>query len=168
MAVTIRPERPADENAISEITRQAFLANPHSNQTEQFIVLALRRAGALSVSLVAEDEGRVVGHIAFSPVTISDGSPDWYGVGPVSVVPDRQRQGIGSRLIESGLERLRALGAQGCMLVGDPAFYTRFGFASRPELTLDGVPPEVFMALSFGASTPRGEVTFHPAFGATA
>jgi putative acetyltransferase len=168
MSPAIRPETPADEAAIEAITRAAFLVHPHSRQTEQFIIRELRTAGALSVSLVAEEGGRVVGHIAFSLVSLADGAPGWYGMGPVSVATDRQRRGIGGALVEAGLARLRQLGAQGCLLVGDPAFYGRFGFAQATGLELEGVPAEVFLALSFGPSLPTGRVDFHPAFAAEA
>ena len=79
----IRKETTSDIEAISQVTKAAFRTLPISNQTEQFIIEALRAAGALTLSLVAEIDGRVVGHIAFSPVTISDGSKNWYGLGPV-------------------------------------------------------------------------------------
>jgi putative acetyltransferase len=135
-----------------------------SGHTEQFIVEALRKAGALSVSLVAERDGRVVGHIAFSPVSLSDGTQDWYGMGPVSVLPELQRQGIGKALINAGLERLKALGGKGCCLVGHPEYYVKFGFRNTPQLLLEGVPQEVFFALAFDGQYPSGMVTFHPAF----
>jgi putative acetyltransferase len=166
MTTTIRPETPSDDDSIEQITRRAFLTHPYSHQTEQFIIRALRAAHALSVSLVAEDAGRVVGHIAFSPVTISDGAHGWYGVGPVSVEPEWQRRGVGRALIERGLAELRKLGANGCVLVGEPAFYTRFGFANNPALVLEGVPQEFFLSLAFGTSTAHGNVQFHPAFAA--
>jgi putative acetyltransferase len=130
------------------------------------VILALRKAGALTVSLVAEMEGHVVGHIAFSPVTISDGTPGWYGLGPVSVQPKRQRQGIGTTLIEAGLARLRELGAHGCCLVGHPSYYPRFGFRNTADLSVEGVPPEVFFALAFDEIYPHGVITFHEGFGA--
>jgi len=168
MTLTLRPETPADAAAIEAVTRAAFLVHPHSRQTEQFIIRDLRAAGALSLSLVAEEAGRVVGHIAFSPVNLADGTPDWYGMGPVSVVPERQGRGIGSALVEAGLARLRKRGARGCLLVGEPAFYGRFGFTPATGLELEGVPPAVFLALSFGAPPPRGKVAFHAAFAATA
>ena len=94
----IRKEEPSDIEAIFDITKAAFENHPYSQNTEQFIVNALRKADALAVSLVAEAEGQVVGHIAFSPVTFSDGSENWYGVGPISVLPSYQRQGIGTKL----------------------------------------------------------------------
>jgi putative acetyltransferase len=162
--ITIRDETPADAGAITEVTAAAFKTLEISGQTEQFIVQALRAAKALTVSLVAELDGRVIGHIAFSPVSISDGTPNWYGLGPVSVLPEHQRQGIGKALIHAGLSMLKALHAQGCCLVGHPAYYRQFGFRNMPELVLEGVPPEVFFALPLGERTPHGTVTFHDAF----
>ncbi len=162
----IRNERSSDIEAITEVTIAAFLDCPHGDHTEQFIIHALRAADALTASLVAELDGRVVGHIAFSPVTISGRDCDWYGLGPVSVLPECQRQGIGSALINEGLRLLREAGGRGCVLVGDPNYYTRFGFRNRPELTLDGVPEEVFLALPLGEDMPSGEVVFHEGFAA--
>jgi len=166
MKISIRNETAADVHAIAEITRAAFGNHPHSRQTEVFIIDALRAANALALSLVAEADRQVVGHIAFSPVTISDGSPGWYGAGPLSVLPEFQRRGIGQALVREGLSRLRASGARGCTLVGDPAYYQRFGFRNCPDLVLDGVPPQNFLALSFGEHTAVGTVVFHEAFAA--
>jgi putative acetyltransferase len=163
----IRAETPADVDAITDVTVAAFKTLAISSKTEQFIVQALRAAGALSVSLVAEFDGRVVGHIAFSPVTISDGSVGWYGLGPISVLPQHQRCGVGKALMEAGLSRLQKLGAQGCCLVGDPAYYQRFGFRSVPGFIYEGIPPQYFMALQFDAQIPQGTVKFHEAFMAT-
>jgi putative acetyltransferase len=162
--VLIRSETNADVSAIAEVTVAAFKTLEISNHTEQFIIAALRTAKVLMVSLVAEVDGRVVGHIAFSPVTISDGSPNWYGLGPVSVLPEYQRQGIGKALIQEGLSRLKDMNAQGCCLVGHPDYYRKFGFKNMPELVLEGVPQEVFFALSFDGHTPHGTVTFHDGF----
>lgn len=166
--ILIRDETAADIDAIAAVTIEAFKTLEISSHTEQFIVAALRAAGALAVSLVAELDGRVVGHIAFSPVTLSDGTPDWYGLGPVSVLPEMQRQGIGKVLIRAGLARLQARHARGCCLVGHPGYYRQFGFANAPGLTLDGVPPEVFFALAFDGRMPQGSVTFHAGFMANA
>ena len=162
--VVIRDETDADVSAITEVTIAAFKTLEISNQTEQYIIEALRAAKALTVSLVAEADGRVVGHVAFSPVTLSDGSRNWYGLGPVSVLPDYQRKGVGKALIGEGLSRLKALDAQGCCLVGHPGYYERFGFRNLPGLVLEGVPPEVFFALSFAGQPPQGRVTFHESF----
>src|SRR5512139_2303675 len=162
--IVIRPETDADVDAITEVTVAAFETLEISGHTEQFIVAALRAAGALAVSLVAELDGRVVGHIAFSPVTMSDGTRDWYGLGPVSVLPAYQRQGIGKALIREGLSRLKDLHARGCCLVGHPDYYRKFGFKNRPGLLHEGVPQEVFFALSFDGHTPQGTVAFHDGF----
>jgi len=162
--IVIRDEADADAGAITELTVAAFETLAISNHTEQFIVAALRAAGALTVSLVAALDGRVIGHIAFSPVTISDGTHDWYGLGPVSVAPEHQRQGIGKALMREGLSRLKALNARGCCLVGHPDYYRKFGFGNVSGLVLEGVPPEFFFALSFDGHVPQGTVTFHEAF----
>jgi len=160
----IRPESSADFEAISELTIAAFATLEISGHTEHFIVEALRAAGALTVSLVAELDGRVIGHIAFSPDAMSDGSPDWYGVGPLSVLPEYQRQGIGKALLEAGISRLKSLNARGCCLVGHPEYYRKFGFANTRGLVLEGVPAEYFMALPFAEPLPQGTITFHAAF----
>ena len=160
----IRNETPADFAAITDVTVAAFRALAVSGQTEHFIVEALRAAKALTISLVAEIDGHVVGHIAFSPVTMSDGTPGWYGLGPVSVLPEFQRQGIGQALIREGLARLKARQARGCCLVGHPEYYRKFGFQNAPGLVLEGVPPEVFFALSFDGRMPQGAVAFHAGF----
>lgn len=162
--VTIRSETDADVSAINEVTVAAFKSLQISNHTEQFIINALRAAKALTVSMVAEMDGRVVGHIAFSPVSISDGTRNWYGLGPVSVLPEYQRQGIGKALILEGLSRLKDLNAQGCCLVGHPDYYRKFGFKNMPDLVLEGVPQEVFFALSFDGHSPQGSVAFHEGF----
>jgi putative acetyltransferase len=160
----IRNETIADIGAISAVTIAAFETLEVSNQTEHLIIDALRTAHALTISLVSEVGGRVVGHIAFSPVTISDGTRDWYGLGPVSVLPEYQGQGIGTALILEGLSRLKDLNAAGCCVVGHPEYYRKFGFENVPELTIVGVPQEVFFVLAFHGSTPHGTVTFHEGF----
>jgi len=165
--LTIRAETEKDIPVITDLTEKAFAALEVSDHTEQFVVLALRKAGALTVSLVAELDGQVVGHIAFSPVVMSDGTPGWYGLGPVSVLPEYQKQGIGKALIYEGLSRLKTLGGRGCCLVGHPEYYRKFGFENTAGLSLEGVPPEVFFALSFDGHMPQGTVTFHEAFLAT-
>ena len=163
----IRDETAGDVDVITDVTIAAFEAVEISQQTEQFVISALREASALTLSLVAEVDGSVVGHIAFSPVSISDGTRGWYGLGPVSVTPDLQGNGIGKALIKEGLVRLRGLNAKGCCLVGHPGYYEKFGFENIPGLDHEGVPKEVFFALSFDGEVPQGLVTFHEAFTAT-
>ncbi len=167
MNILIRNETAADIAAISAVTEAAFRTCPYSRQTEQFIVLALRKAVVMTISLVAEVDGKVAGHIAFSPVKVSDGSSGWYGLGPVSVLPELQRQGIGKALINKGLSLLKESGANGCMLVGDPDYYKRFGFKHYPKLTHEGIPLKYVLGLPFGKAKPRGAITFHEAFTAT-
>ncbi len=146
------------------MTELAFRTLAISQHTEQFIVRALRAARVLTISLVAESEGQVVGHVAFSPVTISDGSPNSHGLGPVSVLPRLQKQGIGTALIQQGLSQLKALGSQGCVLVGNPNYYRRFGFRNIPQWVQEGIPQEVFVAKRFYEGVPMGAVEFHPGF----
>lgn len=131
----IRAERPSDEQAISALITAAFLTSDHSGGNEAAIVEKLREANSLTVSLVATESDAIVGHVALSPVTIDGRSDGWFGLGPVAVVPERQRDGIGSAIVEAGLARLRQRGARGCVVLGDPAFYARFGFAADPSLS---------------------------------
>jgi putative acetyltransferase len=163
----IRFEQPKDLDAIRALTSAAFQNAPHSRYTEAAIIDALRRAGALTISLVAVDEGAIVGHIAFSPVTIDGQANHWYGLGPVSVRPDRQRRGVGQMLIRRGLDYLRGVNAQGCVVLGEPAYYGRFGFVGDPCLRYGDAPPEYFQRLAFTEAVPKGEVSFHPSFNAS-
>lgn len=162
--MTIRPETPADHAAIREINIAAFAGHPFSRQTEHRIVEALRADGALALSLVAEDAGRVVGHIAFSRGTVNGADCGWYVLGPVAVLPGEQRRGLGSALVQAGLGELRALGARGCALVGDPAFYTRLGFRQAQGLGWPGVPQQYVLCLPLAGAEPEGELGCHPAF----
>ena len=166
-AIILREETDADLRPITEVTIAAFKILEISNHTEQFVIEALRATKALTLSLVAEMDGHVVGHIAFSPVTLSDGTRGWYGLGPVSVLPAYQRQGIGKALIREGLSPLKNLDARGCCLVGHPQYYRKFGFENVAGLVHEGVPQAVFFALSFDGRFPHGTVTFHEGFKAT-
>ena len=163
---TVREERPSDVEAISKVTGAAFLSHPQSDQTEQLIIDELRRSEALTLSLVAENEGNVIGHVAFSPVTISDGTLSWYGLGPLSVEPRFQGRGVGQALVNAGIEWLRSKGANGCVLFGSPGYYGRFGFTANPDIVFLGGPPEFFLCLKLQGAAPRGEVNYHPAFSA--
>lgn len=162
----IRQEQEQDYDAIKQVTADAFALMEHSNQTEPAIIAALRDAGALAISLVATDGDEIIGHVAFSPVTIDGEDHRWFGLGPVSVRPDRQGRGIGNALIRQGLNELRAQGAAGCVLLGDPGYYRRFGFENDPDLRYPAAPPEYFMRLTFGGGDPTGQVEYHAAFGA--
>ncbi len=165
MDILIRSERATDAEAIAEVTYAAFLGKFSDHPTEHLVVDGLREAGMLTLSLVAEADSKVVGHVAFSPVTINDEFVGWYGLGPISVMPELQKQGIGSKLILEGLVRLRNLGAKGCVLEGSPAYYQRFGFKPYAGLTYHASPaPEFFMALPFYEEAPTGQVEFHKSF----
>jgi putative acetyltransferase len=166
MSIKIRGETPADAQTIEAVTLAAFLSAAHSTHTEQYIVNALRGAGKLAVSLVAEADDVVIAHVAVSPVSISDGTSGWFGLGPISVLPQHQRRGIGSLLMRETLRLLRGRGAAGCVVLGDPEYYSRFGFQADSNLVLPGVPPGYFQATSFDSSRPRGIVTYHEAFNA--
>lgn len=166
MGISIRKEQSSDVQSINEVTVAAFLEAPHTDHTEQFIVKALRESGALSVSLVAEDEGNIVGHVALSPVTISDGADSWYGLGPISVLPSNQSNGIGSKLMNAAIQELKNIEAKGCVLLGDPNYYHRFGFKPREGLELPDVPVEYFQALLLQGDLPQGIVTYHKSFSA--
>ncbi|MBW8728590.1 MAG: N-acetyltransferase [Inquilinus limosus] len=160
----IRNQQPGDDAVVRQLVGDAFRGRPYSDGREPAILDALRAAGALTVALVAEENGRILGQVAFSPVAIDGTARDWHGLGPVAVRPDRQGQGIGQALIRAGLDRIRALGAQGCVLAGAPGYYGRFGFTADPQLQSPGIPPQYFLVLPFGTEVPSGTVTFHPAF----
>jgi putative acetyltransferase len=164
MTHTIRREAPADSAAIEAVTVAAFLNAPYTSHTEEFIVNALRKAGKITLSLVAEEDGEMVGHVAVSPVSISDGTSGWFGLGPISVLPEWQGRGIGSALMREALRVLEEEGAAGCVLLGEPEYYGRFGFRAEPNLVLPDAPPEYFQALSFRPPLPCGTVSYDEAF----
>lgn len=172
MAIQFRQETQGDIGAIEAVTVAAFAHAPHTSHTEQFIVRALRAANALTLSIVAEEDEQIVGHVAVSPVNIisrhGEQAGRWYGLGPVSVWPARQREGIGSRLMEQALSGLDNIQAAGCVLLGDPTYYARFGFQPYPGLELPGVPPDYFLALALREPVPEGVVRYNEAFDATA
>lgn len=160
----IRPETPADVQEISDLAEAAFEGEQAGQQTEPFIIRDLRAAGALSISLVTEVDGQIVGHIAFSPVTISDGTQHWHGLGPLSVLPGLQGRRIGTALVNQGLALLKSLGSRGCALVGLPTYYRRFGFMNHPQLRHEGTPREIFTAKPLAGPVPAGILEFHQAF----
>lgn len=160
----IRDECPGDEEAIQDLILAAFEPMPFSNGSEASMIQWLRNSGDLTLSLVAEEEGEIVGHIAFSPVTIEGHHDKWFGLGPVSVKPEKQRQGIGSSLILKGLELLKARGARGCALIGDPDLYGRVGFESDGKLQYKGLSSQFVQRIVFSGPAPSGKLAFAPAF----
>ncbi|MBS0295769.1 MAG: N-acetyltransferase [Proteobacteria bacterium] len=159
-----RPEQPEDHAAIHATTGAAFRSAPYSGGNEARIVDALRAAGALTLSLVACEGEAVIGHVAFSPVRIGGADLGWFGLGPVSVRPDRQGAGVGSALIREGLDRLRVMGAAGCVVFGEPGYYGRFGFETDAALAYPGAPDGYFQRLPFRGEAPSGEVAYDAAF----
>jgi predicted N-acetyltransferase YhbS len=165
---TIRRECHDDYLSIGNVISAAFSGKPYADGDEAELVEALRRENALSVLLVAELEGTVIGQVAFSPAQASDGTRGWYALGPVAVLPAHQRTGIGSKLVHAGLQAITELGANGCILVGDPAYYTRFGFRLSPSNTPGGESTEFFMVKLLGHQQPTGPIYFHRAFNSAA
>lgn len=160
----IREERPGDEAAIHRVTEAAFTDHPHSEGTEPAIVDALRADGDLVLSLVTEADGELVGHVAFSCAILSGGEQGWFALGPISVSPEHQGRGVGRALVETGVAHLKAKGAQGVVLLGDPQLYSRFGFVRDTSLHITGPLAEYFQVLPFTADIPASSVTFAPAF----
>ena len=162
----VRAEVPADLDAVRELNRAAF-----GGPDEARIVDAIRGAVSPIVSLVADDHGTVVGHILFSPVTLTSASHlPVMGLAPMAVLPAHQRQGIGSALVRAGLDACRALGAVGVVVVGHAAYYPRFGFVAASRFGLGceyDVPDDVFMAVELAAGALAGHagtVRYHAAF----
>lgn len=166
MTIEIRSEMPSEFPAIEALIARAFLHAPHTSHTEQFIVNALRKSGQLIVSLIAKDGDAIVGHVAVSPVSVSNDAGGWYGLGPISVAPERQGEEIGSQLMRRALDELRKSGAAGCVVLGEPGYYGRFGFKAEPALVFPGVPGDYFQAILFGGTLPAGTVSYHEAFNA--
>lgn len=164
MDVTIRPEECSDRLAIWEVTRKAFEGRPYADGDEQDLIDRLRELGALSVSLVAIDGNQVIGQITFSPATISSGLGKWYALGPIAVLPERQGQGVGTALIGAGMREIEKLGGSGCILTGDPQYYSRHGFLLAPEHCPEAEPSDHFMLRLLGDQLPRGRFAFHDAF----
>ena len=160
----IREERAEDHGSISRLTQQAFEPMSFSDGTEHEVIDSLRLQNALALSLVAESGDELLGHVAFSKASVLGSSESWFALGPISVHPAHQRKGIGSDLIGRGLEELQRLDAVGCILVGDPGYYSRFGFKLAPERCPPGQPRENFMVKTIGDSKTVGAIDFHPVF----
>ncbi|MDX8349250.1 N-acetyltransferase [Cognatiyoonia sp. IB215446] len=159
----IRAEAPEDHRAIHDLTQAAFAPKPFADGFEGPLIDMLRDAGDLALSLVA-DEDEIIGHVAFSPAQITDAEGAWYALGPISVRADRQRQGIGRKLVEAGLTILAERGAAGCVLTGNPSIYERLGFVSDGNLHHDGTEDRYVLWRRLHGAAPRGFVTFAPAF----
>ena len=164
MSLEIRAATKHDDQAIHRVTEAAFQDMPFAAGDEADVVDRLRAAGALSLSLVAVIDAQVVGQITFSPAYAPESSGQWFALGPVSVLPEHQRAGVGSALIRQGLDAIGAMGAAGCILTGNPAYYQRFGFELSPANAPDNEPAEYFMLKSLSTAKPQGKFHFHAAF----
>lgn len=164
----IRHETDKDIEPIRRLTERAFAPMPYSHGTELAIIEALRQQGQLTLSLVAEDDGEIVGQITFSPVTIDGDHDGWFGLGPVSVLPEKQGQYIGSQLVNAGLEALKQAGAKGCVLIGNPDYYSRFGFINETDLVYGDLDRKFVQKLAFSEPTRNGELKYCEAFEAAA
>ena len=160
----IRQETSEDIEPIFNLTTEAFEPMFYSDGSEPKIINDLRSNGDLTLSLVAVDQGKVVGHVAFSPVTINNVDDDWYGLGPISVLPQQQRSGVGTQLIDDGFQRLKELGANGVALIGDPDYYGRFGFTGDGKLTYGDLPARLVQWVAIKGDAPRGELKYCRAF----
>jgi len=159
----IRAEHTSDDYAIDDLTTRAFMGMPYSEGTEAPIIRLLRQSGDLTLSLVAEESGIVIGHIAFSPIRIG-AHRDWFGLGPIAVEPSRQRSGIGKALIETGLKILKDQGAAGVALIGNPDVYRSSGFTSDGRLTYKGLEYRYVQRIVFCGPDPEGELHYADAF----
>lgn len=161
----IRVERAEDHGVLGDLIQAAFAGQPYADGDEHELPSALRKAGALHLSLVAEQGGQIVGQAAFSPAQDDSGEARWFALGPIAVLPAWQGRGIGSRLVRRGLDILQQEGAAGCILVGEPAYYARFGFRLAPAHTPKRQPPEYFQVRRLADREPNGRFRFHPLFG---
>jgi putative acetyltransferase len=164
LKIEIRKESEADQASIRTLTETAFQGRPYAGGDEQDVIDRLRHSKALTLSLVATQEGEVIGQVTFSPAVVEDASSPWFALGPVSVLPSRQGEGIGAALIEEGLARITAMGARGCILTGDPNYYSKFGFGLSPMNSPENEPEEYFQLKLLGSDLPIGRFSFNRAF----
>lgn len=160
----IRDERISDYDAINDLTVRAFAPMSFSDGSEVSIIRSLRQSDELTISLVAEDDDAIVGHVALSPVTINGVHGGWFGLGPISVEPDRQRAGIGKSLVFAGFDVLRQRGATGVALIGNPQIYSRYGFESDGLLTYRDLETRLIQRIVFAGEAPQGKLRFADAF----
>ncbi len=160
----LREEQAGDEAAIRAVTDDAFRGKPYADGDEADVVDRLRASGALELSLVATEGETILGQASFSPAQALDGSGPWFALGPISITPSRQGQGIGAALIEAGVAILKGRGALGIILTGNPAYYERVGFERAPTHAPPREPSEFFMVRLLAGGLPEGHFSFHPAF----
>ena len=165
MTYTIRHEQPGDEAAIREMVTRAFIGHPYSDGDEQDVIDRLREDGDLVLSLVAVQDGEIIGQITYSPAILANGATGWVVLGPVAVEPSQQGKGVGRALIEAGEAAMKERGAKGITVLGDPEIYRRFGFAQNTPMWLAGDLGWAFQVKSLGGPIPECEQTYVKAFG---
>ena len=165
MTLEFRPEEPGEESAIHTLTKQAFAGRPYSDGDEADVIDALRRDGDLLLSLVALQDGEIVGQATYSEARLSNGAAGWMVLGPIAVDMSLQGKGIGRQLMERGEAMMRERGAHGITVLGDPKLYSRFGYQQHTALVLEGELGEYLQVKSFGAPVPDATLTYAPAFG---
>lgn len=161
----VRAEKAGDEAAIRALTLRAFDGHPFSNGDEADVIERLRKDGDLALSLVAQQDGAIIGHAAWSAARLSNGEDGWMVLGPISVDPLHQRKGVGRALIAAGEAAMMAQGVKGITVLGDPAIYRKFGFVQHTAMRLEGELGAYLQVKSFGAAIPSAEITYAAAFG---
>ncbi len=163
-SIDIRTAHPRDYEAINAVVRRAFADAPHSNQNEHELVAALQSGGKMALELIAAGGSDIIGYLSFTRARMVELDGEIFCLAPLAVDPDWHKRGIGSALTRAGLDRLRAQGAAACVVYGDPAYYRRFGFALKPEVSSPGLEQEYFQVLFFAAPETGGRATLEPLF----
>ncbi|WP_373976571.1 N-acetyltransferase [Chitinibacter sp. SCUT-21] len=161
------PTDAAQHRAVTELLQQAFANHPYSNNSEHQLVTALRQQQALTIALLGVHQGHVVACVYASAVNLHQAEGikrGWHCIAPVAVLPEFQKQGLGSQLMNRALVDLQSMGAKGCVLVGEAEYYQRFGFERVHGLTSAGIPDQFVLAKSFAAEKAQGQIQYHPAF----
>lgn len=164
--ITYREERSGDAQAIHDLTAAAFAGKAYADGNEQELPARLNADGDMILSMVAEEDGEILGHVAASPARVG-AAEGWVAIGPLSVLPGRQGKGIGTELLRRALALLATRHrAPGAVLIGDPAFYARLGFVADCGLTWRDMPATYIQRLVLNGPPAAGEITFAPAFDA--
>lgn len=166
--ITIRAEQTGDEAAIHAMVARAFDGHPYSDGDEQDVIDRLREDGDLLLSLVALNGETIIGQITFSPAILADGDTGWAVLAPVAVEPSHHGKGVGRALIEAGEAAMRAKGASGMTVLGNPEIYSRFDFEADTPMWLAGDLGWAFQVKSFGGPIPACEQKYVRAFNPSA
>ncbi len=168
-SLILRPELPDDFEQIDRLIRVSFECSSVGYHNEAELVRALRNLGDLKLSVVAEVDDQIVGHIAFSPVKFSmddqfNGHESWFCLAPLAVLPAFQGKMIGQHLVQSGMAGLQKIQASGVIVLGDANYYQRFGFKHIPACTLNQAESEHLLGYSFNARALKGDIILSKGF----